>query len=274
MSSTATGLSSAAATAAPAPHGGLSWSAAFGGAAVATAITVMLLALGAGIGLGSISPRTPGSNPSVATFTAVAAVWLVVVQWISSGFGGYLAGRLRPRWTGLHSTETGFRDTATGLVAWAVSTVVVVVAIASGMSATLSGIGHAATGGAAGGPGSYLLSTLFRPATPAAINPLTYATGSVAKQEAAEVLANAGPKGKLGAADHDYLVQLVSARAGISTDEATRRVDNTLAAERDAADAARKAASGFSLYSFFSMLVGAFIACVAAAIGGRQRDMF
>ena len=274
MSSTAIDTPLPTATVAPAPHGGLSWSAAFGGAAVATAITIMLLALGAGIGLGSISPRTPGSNPSVATFTAVAAVWLIVVQWISSGFGGYLAGRLRPRWTGLHSTETGFRDTATGLVAWAVSTIVVVGAIASGVSSTLSGIGHAATGGGTSGPSSTLVSTLFRPATPAAINPLTYATQSVAKQEAAEVLASAGPEVKLSTADHDYLVQLVSARTGISADDATKRVDDTVAAERSAANAARKAASGFSLYSFFSMLVGAFIAAVAAAIGGKQRDMF
>ena len=70
------------------PRSGLSWSAAFAGAAVATAVTIMLPALGAGIGLGAVSPKTPGSNPAAATFTAMAAIWLIIVQWLSSGLGG------------------------------------------------------------------------------------------------------------------------------------------------------------------------------------------
>ncbi len=251
-----------------APRSGLSWSAAFGGAAVATAVTVMLLALGAGIGLGAISPKTPGSNPSATTFTVMAAIWLIVVQWISSGFGGYVAGRLRPRWSGLHDHETTFRDTATGLVAWSVATVVVVGVIASG----IGGVGRALTGAGTATPSDYLLSTLFRPANPTD-QPMA-ALQYLSRQEASAVLVNAGPEVKLSPADHDYLVQLVAARTGISADDATKRVDNVVATDRDAANAARKAASGFSLYSFFSMLMGAFIACVAASIGGRQRDLF
>lgn len=38
------------------------------------------------------------------------------------------------------------------------------------------------------------------------------------------------------------------------------------------ADAARKAAASFSIFTALSMLVGAFIACVAAALGGQRRD--
>jgi hypothetical protein len=38
-----------------------------------------------------------------------------------------------------------------------------------------------------------------------------------------------------------------------------------------AADAARKAASAFSIFTALSMLVGAFVASVAAALGGQQR---
>lgn len=252
------------------PRSGLSWSAAFGGAAVATAVTVMLLALGAGIGLGAISPKTTG-NPSVATFTALAAIWLIIVQWISSGLGGYVAGRLRPRWPGLHTAETSFRDTATGLVAWSLATIVVVGVIASGVG----GVGRALSGAGAAAPSDYLLSTLFRPSTPMiAGDPRLLANQYLSRQEASAVLVNAGPGVKLSPADHDYLVQLVAARTGISTADATQRVDEVVTQDRDAANAARKAASGFSLYSFFSMLVGAFIASVAASIGGRQRDMF
>ena len=42
---------------------------------------------------------------------------------------------------------------------------------------------------------------------------------------------------------------------------------------KQAADAARKASAKASFYLFFSMLIGAFIASTAGAIGGRQRDL-
>ncbi len=44
-------------------------------------------------------------------------------------------------------------------------------------------------------------------------------------------------------------------------------------AARQAADSARKAAVGLSLFTSVSMLVGAFIACVSAALGGQLRDL-
>jgi NADPH:quinone reductase len=56
----------------------------------AVALTLILVALGTGIGLSSVSPWS-SSNPSATTFTLLAAVWLVIVQWLSSGLGGYLA---------------------------------------------------------------------------------------------------------------------------------------------------------------------------------------
>jgi hypothetical protein len=39
-----------------------------------------------------------------------------------------------------------------------------------------------------------------------------------------------------------------------------------------AADAARKASSAASIFTALSMVIGAFIACVAAALGGQLRD--
>ena len=41
---------------------------------------------------------------------------------------------------------------------------------------------------------------------------------------------------------------------------------------KEAADAARKAGATFALVSALSLVIGAFIASVAAAYGGRQRD--
>jgi hypothetical protein len=63
-------------------------------------------------------------------------------------------------------------------------------------------------------------------------------------------------------------------------EDAQKRVDTAIAqakaAEakaRQAADTARKAASEASIYTALSMLVGAFIACIAAALGGQRRDL-
>src|SRR6476646_8274388 len=78
----------------------VSWAAIIGGALAAAAITLLLVALGSGIGLSSVSPWM-ALNPSATTFTLLAAVWLIIVQWLSSGLGGYLAGRLRTKWVGV-----------------------------------------------------------------------------------------------------------------------------------------------------------------------------
>jgi branched-subunit amino acid ABC-type transport system permease component len=41
---------------------------------------------------------------------------------------------------------------------------------------------------------------------------------------------------------------------------------------RQAADVARKAGSRVSIVTGLSMLIGAFIACIAACLGGQRRD--
>jgi hypothetical protein len=71
------------------------------------------------------------------------------------------------------------------------------------------------------------------------------------------------------------LSPLQRARGSVSRTE--KRIDDVMAqmkaaAEKakQAADAARKASASASFYLFFSMLIGAFIASAAGAIGGRQ----
>ena len=285
LSEPAMAIGTAEATIGPV-RSGISWGAVFGGAAVATAVTIMLLALGSGLGSASVSP-IGGGNPSAVTFTALAAVWLIIVQWVSSFFGGYLAGRLRPGWAGVRRDEVMFRDTASGFVAWAGASIFVVAVVASGTSSLLGGAGRAAASAAssaAGGlaqsagtaprdPSGYLLDALFRPS-----QPNSQENSTDAKAEAGRILAVSVTSG-VSKADHDYLAQLVATRTGLFPGDAGTRVDQLITKEKQAADrakqaanAARKAASSFAIYTFFSMLIGAFIACVAAAIGGRQRD--
>jgi hypothetical protein len=163
---------------------GVSWAAVIGGALAAVAITLLLVALGSGIGLSSVSPWT-SANPSATTFTLLAAVWLIIVQWLSSALGGYLAGRLRTKWAGIHTNEVFFRDTVHGFLAWALASVLVVVFASSSVSSAGSSAGRAissvagsaastaaqgATNQSAGTEG-YFLDTLFRKDQPDANAP-------------------------------------------------------------------------------------------------------
>ena len=101
----------------------LSWSAIAAGTVGAIALTLALMALGSAFGLASISPW-PGVGAHATSFTIGAGVWLIATQWLSAALGGYLAGRLRVRWHGLHGDEVLFRDTAHGFLTWATATVV------------------------------------------------------------------------------------------------------------------------------------------------------
>src|ERR1039457_7050591 len=83
---------------------GVAWPAIIGGAFAAAALSLILLVLGSGLGLASVSPW-PGSGASVTTFTIMTAIWLIVIQWLASGVGGYVTGRLRTKWVGLHTHE-------------------------------------------------------------------------------------------------------------------------------------------------------------------------
>jgi hypothetical protein len=274
----------------------VSWPAIFAGAFVAAASSLVLAALGSGFGLASVSPW-PNSGVSATTFTVMTAIWLVVVQWLASGLGGYVAGRLRTKWANTHTHEVFFRDTAHGFITWAVATVLVVAVLTSAAASAVSGGVHAAATVASGASqgaataavqsssastsqGSpviapYNIDMLFR--SPRADSS---AATSDARAEAARILANGVVSGDVPSTDRTYLAELVAARTGISMEDAQKRVDTAIAqakaAEakaRQAADTARKAASEASIYTALSMLVGAFIACIAAALGGQRRDL-
>ena len=100
------------------------------------------MALGSGIGLSSVS-RWTALNPSATTFTLLAAVWLIIVQWLSSALGGYISGRLRTKWASLHTDEVFFRDTVHGFLALALASVLVVAFATSSISSAVSSAGRA-----------------------------------------------------------------------------------------------------------------------------------
>jgi heme A synthase len=64
----------------------------------------------------------------------------------------------------------------------------------------------------------------------------------------------------------------MAASAGLSQADAEKRVDEVTARAKADTDAARKVVAYFSIFTALSMLIGAFIAAAAAALGGQHRD--
>jgi hypothetical protein len=97
----------------------VSWAAVIGGAFVAASLSLILLSLGTGLGFSAVSPWSH-NGASAAAIGAGAIAWLIATQIAASALGGYLGGRLRTKWTNMHTDEVYFRDTAHGLLVWAV----------------------------------------------------------------------------------------------------------------------------------------------------------
>ena len=88
----------------------VSWAAIAAGAVAAAALTLVLLAFGVGMGFSVVSPWG-NSGVSATTFEIGTGLYLIVVAMLASTIGGYIAGRLRTKWVGVHTHEVFFRDT-------------------------------------------------------------------------------------------------------------------------------------------------------------------
>lgn len=275
----------------------VSWSAIFAGAFVAAGVSLILALIGAGLGLSAASPWShPGET--VAKLGVATIIWLAIIQLIASALGGYLAGRLRATWPGLHTHEVYFRDTAHGLITWAFATVAVATLMSSVM-ATVVGQGAKATASVADTAGNAALTSSYT-AGPGH-DTLDYFTGKLLRQapgakpaasasgqdsgEIARVFTVSIAQGGMTEEDKQYLTDLVARDTGLSQAEAQQRVSNTYAAlqakvdalkdkAKQAADDARKASAATALWFAITLLIGAFIASWAATFGGRRRDLY
>ncbi|WP_395017891.1 hypothetical protein [Dongia sp.] len=127
---------------------GVSWGAIIAGGVAAAALTVLLWTLGAGLGLIAVSPWS-NEGASAETVGIGVIVWSIIIEAAAFGVGGYLAGRLRTKWANMHGDEVYFRDTAHGLVTWALGTLVFICLVASVAGQVARGT--AEVGGAVGG---------------------------------------------------------------------------------------------------------------------------
>ena len=261
----------------------VSWGAIAAGAAAGASLSLILLILGVGLGLSSVSPWA-NEGVSATAFGVSTIVWLTLTQLLSSAMGGHLAGRLRTKWADTHTDEVYFRDTAHGFLAWAVASL-----------ATAAAGDHAGTGqkpSADSASMAYFVDSLFRRSataqpgvSPGAALPTEVSERTEMKDtaEVARIFMNGGPSGPLPPEDTQYAGQLVAQHTGLSQQDAEKRVTaiHTRAqaklheaevAVKTAAEKARKVSAYAALWTFVSLLIGAFIASLAATFGGRQRD--
>jgi len=290
------------------PTSAVSWPAILAGAFAATSLSLVLFTLGAGIGLSVVSPWSDrGISSDTAALTG--GIYLVCVAVMSSAVGGYIAGRLRRRWLDTHADEIYFRDSAHGFLAWAVATVISVALLASAATTVAGGAAVGAGPGAAiagnnralqdrlNGYGDELLRPNFSASktgdttanqTNGTMGGASAATGAVTagpsattdqarvqssdRTEVYRLLAKAERGGAVAQRDHDYLVQMVAARTGLSQADAEKRVNDVSTDLKASADKARKGAAHLALWLTASMLFGALAAALTAIEGGALRD--
>jgi len=266
----------------------LSWGAVIAGAVASAALTLFLMTLGVGLGFSIVSPWSD-QGVSATTFHVVAGVYLVAVAMLASTVGGYLAGRLRTKWPSVHEDEIYFRDTAHGLVTWALATVLTAVALGGATTHILAGASAgsvpaaaSATGAAATSPNNTYVDTLLRsdpgPAQLGAGTPAPQAGAgagdrAASRAELGRLLVPVTRKGgELSAADRTYAAKVVAARTGLSQSDAEARVSQVVTQAKQAADDARKATATLMLWLAGSMLAGAVASMLGATEGGLLRD--
>lgn len=254
----------------------ISWSAIFAGAFAALGLSIVLIILGSAFGFGAMSPFAD-DGLSLTTIGVVTVLWLILTQIFASIAGGYIAGRMRTRWT-IHKDEVFFRDTVHGFLTWALASAFVfaVAGLAAGGGAASATAVTAAAIEADEGPdpAAIIADRLYR--TPGA-DPfeLTASRGEVLRLF---VLA-LDDEAAVTAEDRAWLADDVAARTGMPVADAYARVETTFEEiavvreeARDAVDTARAAAATLAIATALAMMIGAFVASAAAVYGGRERD--
>jgi hypothetical protein len=261
----------------------VSWASIAAGGVASAALSLALLALGTGLGLSSVSPWGD-SRVSASAFNNITGAYLVIMAIMASAVGGYLAARLRTKWTALHTNEVFFRDTAHRFIAWAFATVLSASALAGAathiVSGAASGTLPAATATAGQAASQVYVDRLFRADTAASqaagggAPAATPGTGNeAARAEVNRLWAMSVRDGnELAAADRTYVARLVAAQTGMSQQDAERRVNEVVNQPKAAADAARRGAAKLAFWMTAALIFGAFASSLAAVEGRQLRD--
>lgn len=264
----------------------ISWGAVFAGAVLALVVQLVLNMLGIGVGAATLDPAT-GDNPSATAMSMGAGIWFAVAGILAALAGGYAAGRL----SGAPKESTASWH---GLIAWAVSTIVVFYLLTTVIGGIVGGAyrGMASlVGGAANAVGSTAQTAaqvaapdLQRAADPfssveQSIRGATGGTDPGALRDAAVAAVRAAITGDEQKAQEarDRAVETLAKAQNISVEEARKQVqqyeqqyrqavDQAKQQATQAADAAARGVSRAALFGAISLMIGA----VAAWFGGRM----
>src|SRR5215207_8565373 len=124
------------------------WTPVIAGAIAASALSFVLFTFGSSLGIALASSSPSWRDASVA-LAVLSGLYIILVTIASFGFGGYLAGRLRSRWSDSTDTEeVEFRDGVHGLLVWGLA-----VALGALLAATAATAVAATSAPAASVPG-------------------------------------------------------------------------------------------------------------------------
>ena len=282
------------ATTAP-PEGGpalpprISWGAVLAGGIAAAAVAATLDILGAAVGTAAADAGGP-ATPGASSLGIGAAVWLMAANTAALAVGGYTAARL----SGTADDTDGVPH---GLAVWAIVFLVsaaplggLAAGLVSPAASTASSAVSSAVGGAAGGVAPMVSAAEGQANPSAAMDRATdtpRGTGGAAQRMSAEqraaemssLLAGRAARGRgsFTGEERARLDALVAAEAGVSAEEAPRRVQAAKAdAQRTATEAARRAREAAdtraraTLISVLGTCAALLLGAIAAVLGARR----
>jgi len=249
------------------------WTPVIAGALAAAALSFVLFTFGASLGMAVASSSPTWRDASVA-LAVLSGLYVLLSTVASFGFGGYIAGRLRSRWAAAADTdEVEFRDGVHGLLVWALAVALgalLAAATAAAVGSTSAPTASVPNTTAAEPIIAYDLDRLFgTQQAPAAAADMSYS-----RAEASRIaLRTASRRHRDDAAEgRARLVRIVSARTGVTGQDAETRVTDFLDRTTTAIRKARRSAVVVGFMTAAGLLLGAAVAWFAAVAGGSHRD--
>jgi hypothetical protein len=261
---------------------GISWTSVFAGVVVALGVQMLLSTLGTGIGMSMIDPLPGHDTPTVSEFSIGAGLWWVVSSFLSLFIGGWVAAQF----SGYLRHLDGILH---GLLVWALGTLITIYFLGSAIGSVASGAGNVLTAGTRSVAEKAVTVVSWddirkdaegllrqpRPGVPQMIEPRA---GGEARSMIMDPEFSMALERFLTAEDRNAketnrtaLINLLTARTGMSIDEATNRVnrwertyEQAEQKVREAADQTARAVAWSALWGFLVILVSA----IAAAVGG------
>jgi Protein of unknown function (DUF2795) len=264
----------------------MSWGSVLAGAVVAGASMILLSLLGVAFGAGGLR-FTQSTASDMAGYGLGAGIWTAINLILSMGFGAYVAARL----SGTHSHLDAELH---GITVWAVAILMMTVLLAQAVGSivgTVASTAGTAANSAVGTAGSLASGVAQQISPQGLVDQLQQSLSSsgdptqmTRAQITSEIAALAGRRvvnGSLTDQERDRLVTLVAAQAGVSKEEAARRVarmeQDAVAAlasaeqqARKAAEAAARGAAAGAKALFSGLLLSLAGAMVGAWMGTRH----